>query len=567
MAGGKGDDDLNQIDYAAMDDLLKLLRFSPKDGQIWLADQRMVLMHLSTLTAMRRHLVDAYGVAPIRALFTHMGYISGTQDAEIARRVRAQESSLNRLLAGPLMYALEGVTLVNPITVDMDVEQGRFFCDLCWENSSEVQAHVSAYGISADPVCWMQVGHASGYSSGFMGRQVIYREIECQGMGASHCRIVGRTREEWGDQALDLPFLQMGLAAEPKVPSVALRKPPPAAMGNLVGVSTGFVTVCHMLEKVARTSATVLLLGETGVGKEMFAKALHRISPRAKGNFVAVNCAAIPETLIESELFGVEKGAYTGAAVSRPGRFERANDGTLFLDEVGILSFPAQGKLLRALQEHEIERVGDTQVRPVNVRVVAATNESLEAAVKAGRFREDLWFRLNVFPIRIPPLRERRDDVSPLMEHFLKKFNAMHDRRVSGFTARAVDAMLTYGYPGNIRELENMIERAMILADDDSAIDLTHLFSHAQKYLSEFLRIDRHGVMSCGSRTDSLLDPIAEQIVSLGVSLEDLELLAVRKAMDKCNGNLSRAGRMLGMSRSQMTYRLKTGQKNGPSHQ
>ena len=561
MAADNNRQEPGRIDYTKMDDLLQILRFSPKEGQIWLADQRMVLMHLETLTAMRRQLIDAHGVPATRALFTHLGYISGTRDAEIARRVRAKDSYLNRLLAGPLMYALEGVTLVNPITVEMDVEQGRFFCDLCWENSSEVQAHIAAYGISPDPVCWMQVGHASGYSSGFMGRQVIYREIECQGMGAAHCRIVGRTREEWGDQAVDLPFLQMGAPAEPPPPHAVQKNARPSAMGDLVGVSAGFVAVCHMMEKVAKTNATVLLMGETGVGKEMFAKALHRISPRAAGGFVAVNCAAIPETLIESELFGVEKGAFTGAVASRPGRFERADGGTLFLDEVGTLSFPAQGKLLRALQEHEIERIGDTQVRPVDVRVVAATNESLEAAVKAGRFREDLWFRLNVFPIRIPPLRERRDDVSPLMEHFLNKFNTAHQRRVTGFTERAVDAMLRYDYPGNIRELENMIERAMILANDDAAIDLAHLFSHAQKYLSEFLRIDRHGVMSSGSNPDGLLDPIAEQILALGLSLEDLEALAVRKALDKCNGNLSRAGRMLGMSRSQMTYRMKAEQK------
>ena len=244
-----------------------------------------------------------------------------------------------------------------------------------------------------------------------------------------------------------------------------------------VGTSSGYVSAVHLVERVAPTVATVLFLGETGVGKEVFARMLHEASPRRDKPFVAVNCAAIPETLIEAELFGVERGAYTGAATSRPGRFERAHGGTLFLDEVGTLSPTAQGKLLRTLQEGEIERVGSTATRRVDVRIVAATNVPLHEAVRDGRFRGDLYFRLNVFPIQLPPLRERRDDIPLLMHHFLRRFCSRHGRSATGFTERAVTRLMSYDFPGNIRELENMIERAVILAADGSPIDLAHIFS------------------------------------------------------------------------------------------
>jgi two-component system, NtrC family, response regulator HydG len=207
-----------------------------------------------------------------------------------------------------------------------------------------------------------------------------------------------------------------------------------------------------MLERVAPTTAAVLFTGESGTGKELFANNLHTLSPRANKPFVAINCAAIPETLIEAELFGVERGAYTGATNSRAGRFERASGGTLFLDEIGALSLVAQGKLLRAIQEGEIERVGGSNAKSVDVRIVAATNVDLRADVKARRFREDLFFRLNVFPIDLPPLRERRDDIPLLMEHLLALYSSRHKRRFTGFTRRAVEALLNYDYAGNVRD-------------------------------------------------------------------------------------------------------------------
>ncbi len=213
---------------------------------------------------------------------------------------------------------------------------------------------------------------------------------------------------------------------------------------HMAGVSAAFNAACHMLQRVAPTRATVLFTGEPGVGKELFASMLHEISPRQAQPFISVNCAAIPETLVASELFGVERGAFTGATQSRPGRFERADGGTLFLDEIATLSPVSQGKLLRVLQEGVVERLGGTRQIRVDVRLVAATNVNLQQAVAEGRFREDLYFRLNVYPIHLPPLRERRDDLPLLLSYFLYQYSRRHGRRVKGFTPKAVRAQLAY---------------------------------------------------------------------------------------------------------------------------
>jgi len=226
--------------------------------------------------------------------------------------------------------------------------------------------------------------------------------------------------------------------------------------------------VSQQLHRAAATDVTVLLEGESGTGKELFARALHALSPRADGPFVAINCAAIPESLLESELFGYEKGAFTGAAQRKPGRFELAHRGTLFLDEIGDLPLALQAKILRALEEKQFERVGGTQSLHVDSRVVAATNRNLKQRVSERQFREDLYFRLSVFPIQIPPLRERGDDVLILARHFVDKFCKDLNKKLLMLSPTALDDLTAYSWPGNVRELQNCIERAVILADGDS---------------------------------------------------------------------------------------------------
>jgi transcriptional regulator with GAF, ATPase, and Fis domain len=341
-----------------------------------------------------------------------------------------------------------------------------------------------------------------------------------------------------------------------------------------VGISPGFNSVLHMVQRVAPTHATVLFLGESGVGKEVFARMLHRLSSRSQKPFVAVNCAAIPEQLIESELFGAERGAYTGATHSRAGRFERADGGTLFLDEIGTLSAGAQGNLLRVLQEGEIERLGDTHTRRVDVRVIAATNVDLREEAAAGRFREDLFFRLNVFPIRVTPVRERREDIPLLMTHFLGKFNRLHGRRLTGFTQRAVDAVMSYDWPGNIRELENVIERGVILAAENTVIDAPQLFTSGEKFNTRQFGVSRDGALINADQNrlledrpaDPEIDRVSKHVNNLlngieddsKVSLDDIETMLLRQAVTRAQGNVAAAARLLRITRPQMVYRLKS---------
>jgi transcriptional regulator with GAF, ATPase, and Fis domain len=284
------------------------------------------------------------------------------------------------------------------------------------------------------------------------------------------------------------------------------------------------------------------------------------MSGRRDGPFVAVNCAALPETLIETELFGVVKGAYTGASKSRAGRFERADGGTLFLDEVTSLSLAAQGKLLRALQEREIERVGDNQTRRVDVRVMAACNIDLRLAVDDGRFREDLYFRLTTFPVPIPPLRERRDDIPLLMAYFLRRYCAEHGKTVPGFTARAVEALFGYDFPGNVRELENIIERAVLLAGDGEAIDLPQLALRGGPPRPAAFALDAAGRLSDGGHVETidLSEPVSRLLAvpATGRRFDAIEHALLEQAVRDARGNLAAAARTLGLTRRQVQLRL-----------
>nr|WP_202820124.1 sigma 54-interacting transcriptional regulator [Calderihabitans maritimus] len=250
---------------------------------------------------------------------------------------------------------------------------------------------------------------------------------------------------------------------------------------DLIGVSKSFKATLEMAKKAAKSDSTVLIIGESGTGKELYAHAIHHASNRRNKPFIKVNCAAIPESLLESEFFGHEKGAFTGAVRTKLGKFELANGGTLFLDEIGDMNLFLQAKLLRVLQDMEFERVGGTQTIKVDVRVVAATNRDLKALVRKGAFREDLYYRLNVVELYIPPLRERKEDIPPLIEHLIVKFNRKLGKRVRGISPEAIQLLVNYHWPGNVRELENVIERAMVTAEDDI---LSH--KHLSQYIGQF---------------------------------------------------------------------------------
>ena len=577
------DDGGDRVPFPELADLMGRLHFSTTDGRIWLDDQRMLLVHASALGMLRKEMIENLGMDVARGFMTRMGYHAGISDARLARKIRTRYSIQDMFAVGPQMHCLEGIGMSQAVRMECDVDKGTHYGEFLWTSPVEDEEHIRHFSIGTEPACWMQIGYASGYSTEFMGRQILYREVECQSMGHQICRIVGKPVEEWGpDAAQDLRFLLADalrpggqpLAPRPSCELILPRGENPQP-DMPVGISSSFKAVMHLVRKVAPTRATVLFLGESGVGKEVFSRTLHRLGNRADKPFVAVNCAAIPEQLIESELFGVERGAFTGALQSRLGRFERANGGTLFLDEIGTLTASAQGKLLRALQEGEIERLGDSQTRKVDVRVIAATNVDLRDEVKAGRFREDLFFRLNVFPVRIIPLRERREDIPLLMNHFLNKFNARHERRQTGFTQRAVDAMLSYDWPGNIREMENVIERGVILAPEDGAIDSPHLFTSGERFTEQRFAINRDGKLIAVDPSTFIADLTQErevERVSRGVnsllldedaecdqvSLDEIETLLLKRAIERAQGNVAAAARLLGITRPQMLYRLKS---------
>ncbi|WP_372694052.1 sigma 54-interacting transcriptional regulator [Immundisolibacter sp.] len=553
--------------FPDVEDLVGRLRFAPSEGRIWLDDQRSILMRGSAFGSLRRELLESIGFTRARAVLKRVGYAEGTRDADLARRVRPEGNMFDAFAVGPQVHALSGFGWLEVVELRFDPATDGFYGEFLLRDSVEADAHLKTLGVSAEAVCWTAIGYGSGYSSAFAGRPIIVDEVECRAMGHAHCKLVGRPVEEWDRRIRKAAYFRpqefvnrFGKPSESADTDAPAAPTGPAV--DVVGISAGFGAAVHLLGKAAPTDVTVLFLGETGVGKEVFARMLHRMGPRAEHPFIAVNCAALPENLIEAELFGVVKGAYTGASDSRPGRFERASGGTLFLDEIGTLTLSAQAKLLRALQEGEIERVGDSQTRKVDVRLLAATNVDLKTAVTDGTFREDLYYRLTTFPVRIPPLRERRDDIPLLMRHFLHRFSERHHKKVGGFAPQAVEALLSFDFPGNIRELENMIERAVLLADDGEPISLSHLFSSSQGALPATFGVDAHGQLAShqGSMPDpdeTLRERLAPLLQSTGTSaLEAAEQTLIELALEQADGNLAQAARQLGISRRQLAYRL-----------
>ncbi len=305
---------------------------------------------------------------------------------------------------------------------------------------------------------------------------------------------------------------------------------------SIIGKSKKMRDIFETIALTAPSDATILILGESGSGKELVAEAIHKNSLRKDKPFIKVNCAALAENLLESELFGHEKGAFTGAHSKREGRFEQANNGTLFLDEIGDMSVSTQAKILRALQEGEFERLGGNKTIKVNVRIIAATNKNLEEEVEKGRFRKDLFFRLSVVPIDLPPLRERREDLPLLADYFLKKYAKKNNRLIKGFVPSAIDMLLRYQWPGNVRELENVIERAVIISREDMI---------TPDALPNALKNNADG------EVDDAFDNLAGRLI------KDVEKELIIKTLEQTNHNITQAAKLLGITRRGLQYKLK----------
>ncbi|PJG42195.1 transcriptional regulator [Acinetobacter tandoii] len=532
-------------------DLLDKIQFDVQHGKIWFEENRMLLMHSSIMGYLRKDLYDMLGWERTKRFFIRCGYQAGVRDAKVTSKLRPNLNEAEAFMAGPQMHGIRGMVQVEVNQLQLSHDEHKFYADFNWHNSFEAEVHVNEFGASNEPACWMLLGYACGYSSFIMGQTIIYQETHCIAQGDPCCRIIGKPLEEWENADELIQFMSPDPVSDELIALQAelneLKKniytdiEADYTMFNSIGESIAYRKVCDLLKKAAGSKVAVLLQGETGVGKEAFARGIHEASLRQEQPFVAVNCACIPPDLIESELFGVEKGAFTGATQTRIGKFERAHRGTIFLDEVIELSPRAQAALLRMLQEGEFERVGDNQTRKVDVRIVTACNEDLEQAVKDGRFRADLYYRLNIFPVKIPPLRERREDIPLLIQHFLSRFETMYDKKLKGLSDKAKNFVMSYEWPGNIRELENLLERATLLTDHQQEIKLESLFP-------QHLDLEK--------KYDSF-KPHIDDLLTDNFSLEQLEKDIICGAMNKCSHNVSEAARMLGISRATLDYRLK----------
>jgi len=532
------------------DSLRDRLRFLPESGEIWLDEQRLIMVHTEAMGELRRELIESIGRDRARGVLTRMGYGTGRRDARFVRRMYPDVTDNEAFVLGPSLHNLEGIVNVTPITFEMSAAAGVCHGEFIWENSFEAAVHRELFGLEAEPACWMQIGYACGYTSELFGSSVLFREVECTAKGDPRCRIVGKPESAWSGAEEDMKYFRKDsladrlLELQTQVEHLRYSLQSERSDEELVGQAESFRKTCEMADKVAPSQVTVMLLGETGVGKEMFGRRIHELSARAKGSFVAVNCAAIPEDLIESELFGVERGAFTGASRSRPGRFERAHGGTLFLDEVAELSAGAQAKLLRVLQEGEFERIGDVATRKVDVRLIVATNIDLRGAVAEGRFRADLFYRLNTYPVLVPPLRERRTDIPLLVQRFVEQYSVQHGKKIAGVSKQAMRALCAYDWPGNIRELQNMIERGVILTSSGSEISVDSLFSVFD------------GLQQAGGEPDSVA-ALVDAALEAEAGLPQIERELMERAVERCGGNLSGAARMLGITRPQLAYRLR----------
>ena len=530
-----------RVEDLKLDELLEF-----RDGAIDFQGRRLVLHSTNAFGHFRKDLHEMVGFDQTRRILTRFAFFWGQADAAAMRRVFKWDNVVELAKAGPRLHAMQGVTRWVTKKLEMDAKAGRFEMEVAWHGSAESEEHLAVFGRAPHPACWMLAGYASGFMSFVLGHDVYFVEQHCRSMGDRVCTAVGKDRTSWGAEIN--PHLRFYQAADikGKIQSLTeelrrvtqelqrsserlstLERPP------LVEVrSKAFAAVLELATRIAPFDSSVLITGESGVGKEVVARFIHKHSSRSRGAFMGINCGALPDTLLDSELFGHKAGAFTGATGDHAGLFEAAAGGTLFLDEIGEISHSLQVKLLRVLQEREIRRVGESRSRKIDVRILAATNRNLAEAMGKGSFREDLYYRLRVIEIAIPPLRERKEDILPLARFFIERLRSKLNLPKLRLGAACIDYLNAYPWPGNVRELENAIEHAAVLSRNGQ-IEPEVLPSNIV-----------HGAVSKKAGPKSR-------------RLDQMELDQIRAVLKEVDGSRSRAAEVLGISLATLWRRMK----------
>ncbi len=534
-------------DDLSLDELVQM-----STGNISLHGRRLVLHPIHAFAQFRKDILKMLGWDYARKLFTRFGFFCGQADAAAMQKMFQWDDPVDWLSAGSKLHELMGIVRVSVNERHMDIAAGKLYTECTWYDSTEAEEHLTEIGPGDRTVCWGLTGYASGYASYCLGKNVYFLEEQCQGKRDRVCKAVGKDEDSWGDEIKPhLPFfesedikftvdqLEKQLSEKTKelekhrqkIDRLRLQASPSYSHVK----SKSMQEVLDMASRVAHFDTSVLITGETGVGKELLARYIHENSHRSKGMFVPVNCAALPETLLESELFGHRAGSFTGAVRDRIGLFEEAADGTIFLDEIGDISQATQQKILRVLQEKEVLRIGENKPRKIDVRILAATNKNLEAAVKEGRFRDDLYYRLSVIEIEMPPLRVRSEDILPLARMLIKKTARKLKLRELHLDAACADILLSYSWPGNVREMENALERAAVLC--------------------------RNGLILPEHLPPQIVNQASIVSPQAGLyegSLDDVEQRYIRQVLKETKGNRTRAAKILGISSATLWRKLKS---------
>ncbi|MBN1292983.1 MAG: sigma 54-interacting transcriptional regulator [Candidatus Latescibacteria bacterium] len=518
------------------------LRFSElihySDGQIDIASRRLLLQDFQALGQLQRDLIHMFGWDQSKRVITRYGYFWGQSDASSMQHMFHWDDHTEIIKTAAQLLTLQGVAKTNLEIIMFDVPKSEVHIKCMWTHSGVAEAYLAEMSKSQEPVCWLLTGYMSGYATHILGKSVYFIEDSCVAAGASLCSATGKDIDTWGSEikphieffhTMDIQgsierYTRRIEEIENKLvlqKSLLDRALTGSSIGNVEIKSLQFQQIILLANKVAKYDSSVLLTGETGVGKDLLARHIYTFSPRSKGPFVAINCAALTDTLLESELFGHKAGSFTGATRDKRGLFEEADGGVIFLDEIGDISPAMQSKLLRVLQEREILRVGDTKPVKVDFRLISATNRDLEKAVSSGLYREDLFYRLQVIHIIIPPLRERREDIPPLARYFVEKQSKKLNKKNLTLDSKCIDYLLSYSWPGNIRELENAIEHAAIMCPEN-------------------VILPEHFPVKIIKQTTQKTSR-----VSSNLSLETAEFEHIRKVLAITNGNREEAAKIL----------------------